>query len=330
MSMNVDTTLLMISGDGAVPLTWWNVAIAALMLLVAVCVSSVFRLRLEKQIIIAGARCFIQLTVLGLVLKRVFATESPVYVLAMAGALGGLAAMEVSRWRSKRTVKGLFWIAFVSIFGSAMSVGLVGATFAMNFNPPLKASLFIPVLGMILSNSMIGVSLGTDSVLASVDTRRDTLENMLCFGASRWEAVRPIAAEAARTAMLPSITSASITGLIAIPGMMSGQILSGASVMDAARYQQVILFLIMASVALGTAMSVILVSFVVIDGQPKLRPELIRLRAASGNKNSSGNSSSGGVATPSGLSSRTSTIVHLKKWKGGGGASEDERSRCSA
>ncbi|KAJ2735730.1 hypothetical protein IW152_001368 [Coemansia sp. BCRC 34962] len=331
MSLSVDTTLLMISGDGAIPLTWWNVAIAALMLLVAVCVSSALRLRLEQQIIVAGARCFIQLTVLGLVLKRVFATESPVYVLAMAGALGGLAAMEVSRWRSKRTVKGLFWIAFFSIFGSAMLVGLVGATFAMNFDPPLKASLFIPVLGMILSNSMIGVSLGTDSVLASVDTRRDMLESVLCFGASRWEAVRPIAAEAARTAMLPSITSASITGLIAIPGMMSGQILSGAKVMDAARYQQVILFLIMASVALGTAVSVIMVSFVVIDAQPKLRPELIHLRAANGNKNSSSSSSGsiGGVATPrSGLSSRTSTIVHLKKWKGGG-ASGDERSHCS-
>ncbi|KAJ2825604.1 hypothetical protein FBU31_003672, partial [Coemansia sp. 'formosensis'] len=151
--------------------------------------------------------------------------------------------------------------------------------------------------------------------------------NMLCYGASRWEAVRPIAAEAARTAMLPSITSASITGLIAIPGMMSGQILSGANVMDAARYQQVILFLIMASVALGTAMSVILVSFVVIDAQPKIRPELIHLRAASSNKNSGS-----GVATPkSGLNSRTSTIVHLKKWKSGGGGtvSEDERSRCS-
>ncbi|KAJ2010789.1 hypothetical protein GGI06_004792 [Coemansia sp. S85] len=84
----------------------------------------------------------------------------------------------------------------------------------------------------------------------------------------------------------------------------------------------------MASVALGTAVSVIMVSFVVIDAQPKLRPELIHLRAAGGNK-SSGSGSTGGVATPrSGLSSRTSTIVHLKKWKGGG-ASEDGRSHCS-
>ncbi|KAJ2883829.1 hypothetical protein IWW38_005499, partial [Coemansia aciculifera] len=288
------------------------------------------RLKLEKQIIIAGARCFVQLTVLGLVLKQVFATENPLYVLAMICVLGGLAAMEVSKWRSKRTVKGLYWIAFVSIFGSAMLVGLLGATFAMNFDPVLKASKFIPIMGMVLGNTLIGVSLGTDSVLASVDTRRDSLESMLCFGASRWEAVRPIAAEAARTAMLPSITSASITGLIAIPGMMSGQILGGASVMDAAKYQQIILFLIMASVALGTAMSVIAVSFVVIDGRPMLRPELIKLRAATatGNRNS-GNGGGGGVVVPrSGLSSRTSTIVHLKKWKGG--TSEDERSRCSA
>ncbi|KAJ2890102.1 hypothetical protein GGI21_006301, partial [Coemansia aciculifera] len=320
MSLSVDTTLFMTNdGEEAIPLTWGNVAIAALMLLVAVFVSSVLRLKLEKQIIIAGARCFVQLTVLGLVLKQVFATENPLYVLAMICVLGGLAAMEVSKWRSKRTVKGLYWIAFVSIFGSAMLVGLLGATFAMNFDPVLKASKFIPIMGMVLGNTLIGVSLGTDSVLASVDTRRDSLESMLCFGASRWEAVRPIAAEAARTAMLPSITSASITGLIAIPGMMSGQILGGASVMDAAKYQQIILFLIMASVALGTAMSVIAVSFVVIDGRPMLRPELIKLRAATatGNRNSGNGGGGGVVVSRSGLSSRTSTIVHLKKWKGG-------------
>ncbi|KAJ1737793.1 hypothetical protein LPJ72_000143 [Coemansia sp. Benny D160-2] len=169
----------------------------------------------------------------------------------MAGVLGGLAALEVSEWKAKRKVKGMFWITFIAIFGSALTVGLIGAAFAMNFRPLLAASKFIPIIGMLYGNTMVGVALGIDTVLSTADLRRDTVETMMCFGASRWEAVLPIAVDAARTAMLPTITSVSITGLIAIPGMMSGQILGGADVLDAARYQQVVMFMIAACVALG-------------------------------------------------------------------------------
>ncbi|KAJ1867019.1 hypothetical protein LPJ78_001336 [Coemansia sp. RSA 989] len=258
----------MLDREAATPLSWGNVALAASMLAINVAISGALRLNLEWQIIIAGARCFVQLTVLGLVLERVFSTESAVVVF-------GMTALEVSEWKAKRTVKGMFWITFVSIFGSAITVGLIGAAFAMNFDPPFIASKFIPVMGMLFGNTIVGVTLGMESVLAAVDQRRDAIETMLCFGASRWESLRPIAVEAARTAMIPSITAMSITGLISIPGMMSGQILGGADVMDAARYQQVIVFMISASVALGVVISVNSAAFIVVDGQPQLRPERI-------------------------------------------------------
>ncbi|KAJ2455430.1 hypothetical protein EV183_000762 [Coemansia sp. RSA 2336] len=265
----------MLSRETAAPLSWGNVALAASMLAINVVISGALRLKLEWQIIIAGARCFVQLTVLGLVLEQVFSTESAVVVFGMTGILGGLAALEVSEWKAKRTVKGMFWITFVSIFGSAITVGLIGAAFAMNFDPPFIAAKFIPVMGMLFGNTIVGVTLGMESVLAAVDQRRDAIETMLCFGASRWESLRPIAVEAARTAMVPSITAMSITGLISIPGMMSGQILGGADVMDAARYQQVIVFMISASVALGVVISVTSAAFIVVDSQPQLRPERI-------------------------------------------------------
>ncbi|KAJ2632899.1 hypothetical protein H4R22_000896 [Coemansia sp. RSA 1290] len=299
----------MLDREAATPLSWGNVALAASMLAINVAISGALRLNLEWQIIIAGARCFVQLTVLGLVLERVFSTESAVVVFGMTGILGGLAALEVSEWKAKRTVKGMFWITFVSIFGSAITVGLIGAAFAMNFDPPFIASKFIPVMGMLFGNTIVGVTLGMESVLAAVDQRRDAIETMLCFGASRWESLRPIAVEAARTAMIPSITAMSITGLISIPGMMSGQILGGADVMDAARYQQVIVFMISASVALGVVISVNSAAFIVVDGQPQLRPERIVNKA-----NFVTSKSASGSRTPGSTRSGHS-IVHLKAWK---------------
>ncbi|KAJ1829383.1 hypothetical protein LPJ56_000398 [Coemansia sp. RSA 2599] len=268
------------------------------------------RLHLEKQILVAGTRCFVQLTVLGLLLKRVFATNNPLIVLGITVVLGGLAALEVSEWKAKRTVKGMFWIALFSICGSSLSVGLVGAAFAMNFDPPLTASKFIPTMGMVYGNTMVGAALGMESVLSLVDARRDTVEAMLCFGASRWEALRPIVVEAARTAMIPSITAVSITGLISIPGMMSGQILGGADVMDAARYQQVIMFMIAASVALGVVSASVAVAFAVVDSKPMLRTEKISTKGMVG---FSGSKSQSGTRTP-GLRSERS-MVRMKSWR---------------
>ncbi|KAI8320385.1 hypothetical protein GQ54DRAFT_298694 [Martensiomyces pterosporus] len=283
-------------GSDSAPLTWWNVVLAASMLLVTVGISFAMKLRLEKQIIVASVRCVVQLTVLGLILRHVFATQNPIYVFGMAGVLGGLAALEVAQWRSKRTIKGMFWIAFFPIFGSAITVGLIGASYAMNFDPPYTASKFIPILGMLLGNTMVGVALGMDSVLASLDSRRDVVEAMLCYGASRWEVVHPIVVEAMRTSLIPTITMVGITGLISIPGMMSGQILGGADVMDAARYQQVIMFMIAASTALGVVIAAITVAFVVVDKEPKLRPERISVRsvAKAANGSASGKNGKGG------------------------------------
>ncbi|KAJ1727544.1 hypothetical protein LPJ61_004516 [Coemansia biformis] len=303
--------------DGAVPdagqtdpITWWNVALAASLLGINVAISSALQLRLGRQVVVAGARCFVQLTVLGMVLKRVFSTESPAVVFGIAGVLGGLAALEVSEWRAKRTVKGVFWIALASIVGSAIAIGVVGAAFAMGFKPLYKASKFIPTLGMLFGNTMVGVSLGIERVLEAADAQREVIETRLCFGASRWEAVRPAAVDAARTAMIPSITMVGITGLISIPGMMSGQILGGAPVMDAARYQQIISFMIVASVALGVVIAVITTALIVVDGQPQLRTERIITKGS----RTGGGGSSGEPRTPGSVGSRCS-IANVKQWR---------------
>ncbi|PIA19237.1 UPF0014-domain-containing protein [Coemansia reversa NRRL 1564] len=261
------------------PLTWNNVSIAALLLGVNIALSMWFKLGLSSSLIVAAARCVVQLTLLGLVLKQIFLTENPIYIFGMALLLGILAAFEVTYWRSKRRFPWMYTGTLVAITGSALAVSLFGNAFALNMHPAYTSVKFIPTIGMLYGKCMIGVSIGMGSVMDSLDTHRDRVETSLCFGSSRWEATKPLVVEALRSALLPTITNMSITGLISIPGMMTGWILGGADVLEAAKYQQVILFLISASTASSTLLSVLFCAFMLVDKSPRLR--LDRLKTTS-------------------------------------------------
>merc|ERR1719499_1215942 len=75
-------------------------------------------------------------------------------------------------------------------------------------------------------------------------TRREHIEVLLGFGASPWEAAWPGFVKSIHAAMIPAINGMNVIGLVSIPGMMTGQILGGASPEKAAKYQIVITFLI--------------------------------------------------------------------------------------
>jgi putative ABC transport system permease protein len=118
--------------------------------------------------------------------------------------------------------------------------------------------VFIPLLGMIIGNSLNGISLSLDRFLGACANERRRIESRLALGATPNEAVQPIVREAIRTGMIPMMNAMAIVGVVSLPGMMTGQLLAGADPMDAVLYQIVVMYMIAAAVALGSSMVVLL------------------------------------------------------------------------
>lgn len=144
---------------------------------------------------------------------------------------------------------------------STLLVGIIGSRYAMAQDPFWTPEKFIPTTGMLLGNLMSGMAVAIGSCLSSLSDGQEKIETYLSYGATRWEAGLSVATESVRLAMLPTINQMSVIGLIAIPGMMTGQIMGGASVLQAARYQQIIMFMISASTALAVLTAVVVSVF---------------------------------------------------------------------
>ena len=130
----------------------------------------------------------------------------------------------------------------------------------LQVQPWYSPQYLIPLLGMVLGNTLNGISLSLDRFMESLVNQRDQIETWLTLGATRWEAAHSQVREAIRVGMIPTINSMMVMGLVSLPGMMTGQILAGANPIDAVRYQIMIVFMIAAGAAIGI-FSVVLLAF---------------------------------------------------------------------
>lgn len=263
--------------NGPQPIDAVSLAIAASLLLVNGLLSLWLGLQLERRLLVAALRTAAQLTLLGYVLVPIFRWEHPGLVLALAVLMVALAAREALR-RTARGYRGAWWSTFLAlVVGASLTAG-VGATIVIGVDPWWSPRYLIPLVGMILGNALTGVTLGLDRCLDELDEGRSRVEAWLALGATRWEAARPVAAEALRSGMIPILNSMSVVGLVTIPGMMTGQLLGGTEPDLAARYQILIMFLIAAATATSAALVVLVSLYMLFDDAHRLRGERIQRR----------------------------------------------------
>jgi putative ABC transport system permease protein len=111
---------------------------------------------------------------------------------------------------------------------------------------------------MIVGNSMTGIALGANKLCNDMEDKRVEIENSLMLGASPVVATREIVNNAFDSAILPTMNNMLTMGIVSLPGMMTGQILSGTFPLTAIKYQIGIMLAILGSTALATVLFVTL------------------------------------------------------------------------
>lgn len=233
-------------------LSYWDLVAASVFLLLNAILSILLDLGLTRTLLVSALRMTVQLILVGLVLKLIFFAGSLYWTILVAAVMGVFAGREI--WvRQDRRLKGLWGpgLGAGAMLISGALVTLYGLAGQIRPDPVWQPQYALPLFGMILGNTMTGVSLGLDTLHTALAKGKREVEAQLLLGRSRWEATRPFARQALRSGFTPIINAMAATGVVSLPGMMTGQILSGVDPQEAVKYQLLVMFLLGGATGLG-------------------------------------------------------------------------------
>ena len=245
------------SDDMQIFLTYGDIALASSLILIVLMVSWRLRLHLTKTLFMAALRTVVQLSFIGLILAWIFAREQWYEVLSILTIMT-LIAGSAAKNRVKRRYKGLFIDTLLAVSVSAVLVTAIAILVILEVQPWYTPQFVIPILGLILGNSLTAISLTSNQLINAFYEQQARIEMMLSLSATPFEAVHEQIRTAIINGMTPTLNSMLVVGVVSLPGMMTGQILAGADPTQAIRYQIVTMFLICVSSTLGCTISALL------------------------------------------------------------------------
>ena len=201
-------------------------------------------LDLEKQILTASVRAFIQLIAIGYALNFIFDADNPAAILLIFAVMTIIAGYTAGK--RGRGVPHAGGVALAAIsFGAALTLGLLVGLGIFDFT----AQQIIPIAGMVIGNSMNICSLVMARVRDEVNGRSAQIEAALALGATGRQAAHPYLRTALHSGMTPIVDTTKTVGLIQLPGAMTGMILAGASPLEAVQLQIIVMYMLIGAAA---------------------------------------------------------------------------------
>jgi len=262
---------------GVISLSPLDLALASTMVLLLAAISRRMQFAIEIPLLISALRTTVQLMLIGFVLKVLFENATLIWVALLAILMLLIAGREVMA-RQERRFAGMwgYGVGTMSMFVSSFAVTVLALNILIQPQPWYLPQYAIPLLGMLLGNTMNGIALGLDRLTTSAWQQRQIIEARLMLGFPATRAIEDIRRDSMRVGLVPIVNAMAAAGVISLPGMMTGQILAGAPPLEAVKYQILIMFLIASGTGFGTLAAVWLGSQRLFDERERLRLDRLR------------------------------------------------------
>ncbi len=230
-------------------ISYIGLAFALILLIYPILIFSHLKLQLTSQLFVSFGRMILQLSLMGVWLQFLFNQESGwltlLWMLVMVAN-----AIVTLRSRLKFQRKILLPILSAALLSTSLII--MPWILVMIIRPsPLFAPMYaIPIYGMVLGNSMNSCALALERFESSMSDNWKAYFTRISLGANLWEAALPSFRKAMHTSLLPQLLNIASMGVVSLPGMMTGQILGGASPLVAIKYQMMIMIAIFSGVCI--------------------------------------------------------------------------------
>lgn len=222
-----------------------ELALAALLVMTSAVLSIVLRLDVERQIMWAATRAAVQLCLVGMLLKFIFASDSGWLTTLAISVMAALAAREIAVRPSTRLAHyGNTWIAVGAVIGTIVLLALFMVVTVKDPAAWSEPRYVIALVGIVLGSILNAASLTLESMLTEVRSQRLAIESRLALGDSARLAFSTVLRTSVRRGIIPNLNQMSAAGVITLPGIMTGQIIAGMDPVAAIKYQILIMFIL--------------------------------------------------------------------------------------
>lgn len=261
-----------------ITLTWLDLSLSSVLILILAALNFKLKLGQVKSLLVSTLRMFIQLFIVGIILKTLFSYQSIFLLIGLALAMLLIAGFEVlARQKIRFTGNWGFGLGTSSMFISSVALAFFALIVVIRVDPWFTPQYAIPLLGMLLGNTMNGVSLALGRLTDDAWHQKREIEAQLMLGRTARESILSIEKNCLRTALTPTINAMAVSGIVSLPGMMTGQILAGADPLEAVKYQILIMLLIAAGVGFGSLIAVWFGAKRLFDDRERLRLDRLQV-----------------------------------------------------
>jgi len=230
----------------------WSLGLMA----VAIGLAAWQQLGLVGTLALATVRTIVQLIAVGFFLSIVFALRSPLLVLLVLLVMLTIAALTARNRIDKTLPRLLPWLWGSLLVSTALTLAHVTVA-VIRPESWYEPRYLIPLAGIVFGTAMNAAAITGDRLVSTLRQNRTEVETHLSLGATPEQAIARYRQDAIKAGLIPTVNSMMVVGLVKLPGIITGQMLSGVDPLNAALYQMLIMFML----AFASLVTVLLITY---------------------------------------------------------------------